>query len=166
MSAIIIHIGLSGVTSHYFWLMCNFYINVTNQSYQLAASLVSIRLFSGCLTGVTSCFEYVLWELPGSATTMPFGISSRMNNVTTWNTFWNSAWLWMIQLQSYITLSSRINKVRRHKMVFFVFFIEFDLYMTLIWHLNDLCTPPQYSGAPTHATLSTQSYVNLLQFKA
>ena len=65
------------VTSHYFWLTCNFYLNARNQSDQFAASLVSV-----CLTGGTSCSEYVLWELPGSATTMPFGISSRTNNVT------------------------------------------------------------------------------------
>ena len=54
-------------------------------------------------------------------------ISYRYYPKTTWNTFWNSAWPSMIQLQSYITFSSRINKVGKQKMVFFVFFIEFDL---------------------------------------
>ena len=69
----------SGVTSHYFYLTCNFYLNARNQPYQFAVSLVSImlnlcnsplmafhwqparrnfclhyaRLFSVCLTGVT-----------------------------------------------------------------------------------------------------------------
>ena len=51
-------------------------------------------------------------------------------------------------------------------MLFFVFFIEFDLYMTLILPWNDLCTPPQYSGTPTRVPISTQSYENLQQFKA
>ena len=35
-------------------------------------------------------------------------------------------------------------------MLFLVFFIEFDLYMTLE------CTSPQHSGTPNRVTLSTQ----------
>ena len=76
---------------------------------------------------------------------------------TTWNTFWNSAWPWMIQLQSYITLSSRINKVERHKMVFFVFFRDwpsYDLDMTSAWPLRS--TPVKCNPNPSHHTLQLQ----------
>ena len=41
-------------------------------------------LFSFWLISLPSCSEYVLWELPSSATTMPFGISSRTNNERLW----------------------------------------------------------------------------------
>ena len=64
------------VTLHYFWLPCKFY--------QFAGSLFSIIQLLTHITGMPSCSEYVLWELPSSATTMPFGISSRTNNERLW----------------------------------------------------------------------------------
>ena len=171
----LLYIGLSAwVTSHYFWLTCNFYLNARNQSDQFSASFSQHYSASVSLAWplvLNMCYEssrvaqrLCLSEYR-SARIMSL-LRYRYYPKTTWNTFWNSAWPSMIQLQSYITLSSRINKVGRHKTVYFVFFIEFGLYMTLIWTWNDLCTPPQYSGTPTRVTLSTKSYVYLLQFKA
>ena len=80
----------------------------------------------------------------------PKGLSLLGYLKTTCDTFWNGAWPWMIQLQSYITLSSRINQVGRHKMaiccIFYRDWPSYDLDMTSAWPLRSTpvkCNPNQ-----------------------